>query len=258
MSEGFAAESTAPEGAASITDASAPASDDTAQSLDLSQYGTYKVPVKVGGEEQYVPLAEAINGYQRQADYTRKSQEVAELRKKASQAEAIWDAIQRDPNGTIALLAEEFGVQTGTARSERDDYGYDDDTDTVTPQVSALEAKIRSLELREQRRELDRQLDTLRSKYGEFDSEELLTFAMKEGIQSVEAAYKAMTFEKVMQERQELERKQTAESEAVDRKRAASFIESGSSRVNVAPVATEGRAKSIKDAFLRAKQELAV
>lgn len=43
--------------------------------------------VKVNGEEAQVPLAELLNGYQRQADYTRKSMAVAEQRK-AAEAEA--------------------------------------------------------------------------------------------------------------------------------------------------------------------------
>jgi hypothetical protein len=223
------------------------------QPLDLSQYGDHLVTVKVNGEERQVPLAEAVNGFMMQSDYTRKSQELAESRRKAAQAEAIWDAIQRDPTNTIGLLAEEFGVNFGTRSNDMDD--LDDDGALIAP----LEAKIRQLEQREQRRELDRQLANLRDRYGDFDEDDLLSFAMKEGIQSVEAAYKAMTFEKVMREREELARRQAKESEAVEAKRAASFVEGASTRANVAPKGDQpGRAKSIRDAFLRAKQELSV
>ena len=38
--------------------------------------------VKVDGEEQQVSLSELQNGYQRQADYTRKTQEIAEERQR--------------------------------------------------------------------------------------------------------------------------------------------------------------------------------
>lgn len=38
------------------------------------------VTVKVNGEDQEVPLSEALNGYTRQADYTRKTQQLAERR----------------------------------------------------------------------------------------------------------------------------------------------------------------------------------
>lgn len=43
------------------------------------------VQVKVQGEEMEVPLSEAIGGYQREADYTRKSQELAERREELGQ-----------------------------------------------------------------------------------------------------------------------------------------------------------------------------
>lgn len=39
------------------------------------------VTVKVNGKDEKIPLKEALDGYQRQADYTRKTQEVAELRR---------------------------------------------------------------------------------------------------------------------------------------------------------------------------------
>lgn len=45
------------------------------------------VKIKVNGEEVEIPLSELKNGYQRQADYTRKTMEVAEQRK-AAEAEA--------------------------------------------------------------------------------------------------------------------------------------------------------------------------
>lgn len=43
------------------------------------------VTAKVDGEEIEVPLSEAVNGYQRQSDYTRSKQELAEHRQEAEQ-----------------------------------------------------------------------------------------------------------------------------------------------------------------------------
>ena len=45
------------------------------------------VTIKVDGQEIQVPLSELKNGYQRQADYTRKTMEVSEQRK-AAEAES--------------------------------------------------------------------------------------------------------------------------------------------------------------------------
>ena len=53
--------------------------------------------VKIGGEEHQVSLTELQNGYQRQADYTRKTQEIAEERQRLQQAEAIASALETDP-----------------------------------------------------------------------------------------------------------------------------------------------------------------
>ena len=66
--------------------------------------------VKVDGEEHQVSLSELQNGYQRQADYTRKTQEIAEERQRLQQAEAIASALESDPAGTIAALSSAFGV----------------------------------------------------------------------------------------------------------------------------------------------------
>ena len=48
--------------------------------LELDEYADYRVPIKLDGEELQIPLSEAIAGYQRQADYTRKTQELSQQR----------------------------------------------------------------------------------------------------------------------------------------------------------------------------------
>ena len=50
--------------------------------------------VKVDGVEQRVNLEELQSGYQRQADYTRKTQELARERERLTQAEAIVQALE--------------------------------------------------------------------------------------------------------------------------------------------------------------------
>lgn len=60
--------------------------DDAPSESELPQ----TVTVKVAGEEEEVPLEEVTRGYQRQEDYTRKTQEVAEQREAVEQrAEAL-------------------------------------------------------------------------------------------------------------------------------------------------------------------------
>ena len=52
--------------------------------------------IKIDGEEQQVSLEELQQGYQRQADYTRKTQEIAVERERLQQAEAIVSALETD------------------------------------------------------------------------------------------------------------------------------------------------------------------
>lgn len=58
-----------------------------------------------------VPLAELKNGYLRQSDYTQKTQELAELRKDATDALTLWKALQSDPQGTLRRLNSKAGIQ---------------------------------------------------------------------------------------------------------------------------------------------------
>ena len=69
--------------------------------------------VKIDGVEQSVSLDELRNGYQRQADYTRKTQELATERERLAQGEAIVQALESDPQGAIEALGNAFGVSLG-------------------------------------------------------------------------------------------------------------------------------------------------
>lgn len=69
-------------------------SDEDADEADSEQAQTFRV--KVGGEEVEVPLEELIKGYSRTADYTRKTQAIAQIRKEAeTEAAAAREERQR-------------------------------------------------------------------------------------------------------------------------------------------------------------------
>lgn len=248
ISEGITIDGTAD--AAIVEGGETPEAAYTEQSyLDLDQYGNQMVSIKVNGEELTVPLAEAVSGYQRQQDYTRKTQELAEQRKRLATAEAVWDAIHRDPQAMIEALSQEFGVSIGTTTVSSDGYDDLDETPDVAPRaVTELERRLQQLELDRQAELLDRQVNSLKSKYGEFNENDLYTYAVQNKIQSIEAAYKAWKYDDLVAERK------AREESALAAKRDASFIEGGATRTNVAPKATEGkRPTSIKEAFLAAK-----
>ena len=63
------------------------------------------------GAESEVTLSELQQGYQRQADYTRKTQELASERQRLEQAEAIVSALEADPQGALTALSTAFGIE---------------------------------------------------------------------------------------------------------------------------------------------------
>lgn len=64
--------------------------------------------------DQSMTVEDLVNGYLRQSDYTRKTQDLAEQRKQFEQESAaasrLMDALREDPAGTIASLAVEVGL----------------------------------------------------------------------------------------------------------------------------------------------------
>lgn len=72
--------------------------------------------VVVEGSDEPIQVQELVNGYMRQADYTRKTQALAEQRKAfVAESEAtskLMDALRENPAGTIASLAISVGLLT--------------------------------------------------------------------------------------------------------------------------------------------------
>ena len=56
-----------------VDESDAGASEEELEFFDIDQFKDSHVRVKVDGEELIVPLSEAVAGYQRNADYTRKT-----------------------------------------------------------------------------------------------------------------------------------------------------------------------------------------
>lgn len=92
--------------------------------------------VKVDGESTQVSLNELQDGYQRQADYTRKTQELASERSRLQQAEAIVVALEKDPSGTLQALARSFDIPMDNKVPSSSDESWD--TEDLDPMVQKL------------------------------------------------------------------------------------------------------------------------
>ena len=215
--------------------------------------------IKVDGSEQQVSLDELRDGYQRQSDYTRKTQELADERRRLSQAESIVTALENDPSATIQSLARTFDVDLGSPRrsaesSSEDCYSDDIDADPEDPtsrRIAQLEARLEQQDRDSRQQAIEKQVVSLQGQYGDFDKSELFSHAVKHGIGNLEAALTHMRYSDVAGEAQKLK----SELEVFEKKRDASMVESGGSKQPSAVPASEGTPSSIREAFAMALKQ---
>jgi len=227
--------------------ADAPAEEEI-ELFDYTQFADNKVKLQVDGEEVIVPLAEAIAGYQRQADYTRKTQELSEQRKQAHFGVALQQALEEDPSGTLQMLQEHYGaVQT----SEDDEW-----LDPAEQHLRQLEQRISSFEQARAMEELERTVDSLQTKYGdEFDPEEVVAKALAQGSSDLEAVFKQIAFDKVYAQAQVGKKKLAEESTRTQAKREAAIVSGGNSAKTTSPIKSDAP-KSVYEAYEAAKRQL--
>ena len=223
--------------------------------LPVDEFGDKYVSVSVGGEEIKVPLKEALSGYQRQADYTRKTQELSEQRRQVQFGAALQEALQNDPQGTLSLLSQHYGVVQQPSEEEE---LY---MDPVEKQYRQLESRVQAFEQEKARNELERTIQSLQTRYGsDFDANEVVSKALAIGSSDLEAVYKQIAFDKVYEDaltvRQLREKRANEQKQITDSKRQASVASTtssaGSADVSAQPI------KSLRDAFEAAKRQLSV
>ena len=222
--------------------------DNLETSTEVPQEPAYTV--KIDGEEQQVTLEELQQGYQRQADYTRKTQEIAAERDRLQQAEAIVSALEHDPEGTLQTLAHSFNVAPITGQQVSDDEYAE--VDPTQQKLAELEQKIARQEQIERVQRVEREVSTLQEKYGEFNREELLNHALKNGIPNLEAAYTHMRFNDVKSTADKL----SQEQEITNKKREAAVVTPGGSTQSGVETEPTPQVSSLREAFALAKQQL--
>ena len=226
-------------------------------SVGVSEEPAESYTVKVDGSEEQVSLEELRDGYQRQSDYTRKTQELASERKRLQQAEAIVTSLEADPEGTMSAVADAFGVSTRQApkAAEVDPYGAawgDDTPDPTEDRIRGLEQKLAAQDRVQRRQQVEKQVENLKGQYGDFDAQDLFQHALANKITNLEAALTHMRYDDVSRRAQKLEQEQ----ERTEAKRDASVVTpSGSKQAGSSQAAPE-KVSSIREAFENAKREL--
>lgn len=228
----------------------------TPEYLDVDSYADKYVKLQIDGEELEVPLKEAVSGYQRQADYTRKTQQLAEERKNVQFAQAIQQALDNDPLATIELLKNHYGLDQQESFEEDDIWA-----DPMEKQYKQLERRLASFEEQQAMNELERTIGGLQQKYGDdFDANEVVSMALAQGTTNLEAVYKQMAFDRLYsreQAQRELQaRKAQQEQKVVQAKRSSGIVAGGSSAQGSSP--DSAPITSLRDAFAAAKSQLGI
>ncbi len=227
--------------------------------LDIDQFADRLVPVKVNGEEFNVPLSELRNGYMRQEAFTRKTQELSQQKAELHWAAAIRGALEHDPQGTIELLANQFGVKPPQAATPKQadefDWFGDDPAPSEDPRYKDLDERLSRYEQLEAERQLQATIDHLSNKYGDdFDATEVVAAALATQQTDLEAVYRQIAFDKIREKALRAEAEAAKLKQRTTAKRDAAVVEGGSSRGGGAQQVDVGSITSIADAWRAAKQ----
>jgi hypothetical protein len=228
--------------------------------LSVEEYSNYRVPIKLDGEDLEVPLSEALAGYQRQADYTRKTQELAQQKEQFQFATALQSALDNDPAATIDLLSKHYGISR-QAVSEMIADGEDfDSLDPTEQKYRELDKRVASFEDYQTKQEIEREVQRLKSKYEDFNINEVVTTALRLNSTDLEGTYKQIAFDRMMAkaelERQAREVQQQKENSLLESKRQASVVSGGSSATASTTSESFQPITSVAEAWAAAKRSM--
>ena len=214
-----------------------PAETPTYDYLEVDDPSSKYVKVKVDGEELDVPLAEALSGYQRQADYTRSKQALAEERKQAEEAIQVYQAMQANPGLTMQVLASRAGVSVEEylgmtpqqQQAATDAQSAPEFDDPLERELYETRQQVAEMQRQMQDQAADQHLRSvvngLKEQYGVDDNEAReavrLTASMKLGIDAIPLVYRAMAFDKMNVQQRAVNDSLTAQQQAEQQRQAA-------------------------------------
>jgi hypothetical protein len=168
--------------------------------LNFDEFAGHVVQV---GDEQ-VPLSELRDSGLRMADYTRKTQELADQRRELDSASTLQKMLEVNPRGTIEYLAQQNGISLAQAQAAVADVQEDDwmsepsvPSDPLADRLAAIEDRFA---MEEANSELRSVFSGLKEKYGEdFDQGEVAKAAHDLGIydpSKFEMVYSSIAYQK--------------------------------------------------------------
>lgn len=224
------------------------------------------VRVKVDGEDREVPYSEAIKGYSREADYTRKSQEVARQREQADYGLRLQQALESNPALTLQILSQQYGIDYGQQQQAplpEPEPVYEDPLERMLHEERqarmALEQRISE---REANQALGVAVDDLRGRYNATDDDirEVIgtAYRMQVGVEALPMIYESMAFQRLNARVQAVRQQQVEEEQRMAAKQQASQIVSngaGAPSNGLTNVIDPNRHMTIREAALAAMEQ---
>ena len=137
---------------------------------------------------------------------------------------------------------------------------YDEDMDPRDIQLSQLDKRLAQFEEQQSQQQIEKEISRLQAKYEDFDTNQVVQAAIRSGSTDLEATYKQMAFDVIMNQRelqsQAAAQSQLKESEVVQAKRDASVISGGSSATASTTDDSATSINSVSDAWAAAKRQL--
>jgi hypothetical protein len=246
--------------------------------FDPTEVGEKYVKVKVDGEEISVPLNEALQGYQRQADYTKKTQELAVQRQEAENALRLAQSVQANPGLTMQVLASQAGMSVeqflNLTPAQQQQVAADSEPEYSDPFERALaeERQARmALEAKIEQREADeilhRAIGGLQQQLGatEEDVRAVVGQALQMGVgpEMFPMIYQSQQYQKslAIQQAQTQSQQQTAAAEQQRQaaaRAAAQVVSAGSGVIGTTPAQVAGQPMTAAEAAAAALESLGV
>lgn len=254
MSDEIATQSVEPSQGSPVSEGVITETPDT-PTLNVQEYSNHRVPVKLDGEELQIPLSEAIAGYQRQADYTRKTQELSQQREKIEFASSLQAALEKNPAATLSLLSQHYGLPNTPDVEAVDEESFSPEE----RKIRELDKRVASFEDFQNQQQIEKEISGLQTKYSDFDVKEVVSSALRMNTTDLEGVYKQLAFDKIVAqsklESAAKERLKQTENSVLEAKRAASVVSGGSSATSATSDKT-APITSVADAWAAAKRQM--
>lgn len=206
--------------------------------LDVDQYGNHLVKLKVDGEDRELPFSQVREGLMMREDYTRKTQALAEERRRLAHAAALADALDQSPEQTLKQLSQAYDLDPATdfQRVQRD---------PDEQRLIDMQRQLASQQQQFAQQRIENEINALKANYGDFDVQRTAAYAAQNRM-DLTSAYKAMQFDELraqQQKQQDNDRRRQAAAAAAGTTHSGGGTQAGAVAANSKP------AQSIREAY---------